>query len=112
VYVVGTTNYTWLVRKGTDTFQASQSVHAQASAFSSDSNGNLFVVGTSGSRYQWLVRKNLGGSGSWQTVDTFQLAPSQSSVPRAVIGNSSGNVFVGGCGTDAARVQHWIVRKQ
>jgi hypothetical protein len=111
VYVVGTTNYTWLVRKGTDNFQPSQSVHSQASAFSSDAHGNLFVAGTSGGT-QWLVRKNLGGSGSWQTVDTFQLAPSLASVPRAVIGNGSGNVFVGGYGTDATRVQHWIVRKQ
>jgi hypothetical protein len=86
-------------------------------AFGSDSTGNLFVAGTltqsgiDGGREQWLVRESVGGTGTWTTVDSFQYASGQSAQPYAVLGDTPGHIYIAGYGTDAAGVQHWIVRK-
>jgi hypothetical protein len=82
-------------------------------AFGSDANGNLVVAGNlswGGLPPQWLVRQSLAGTGTWQTVDTFQYASGQGAYPYAVMGDSSGHIFVAGY-ADASVGQHWIVRK-
>jgi hypothetical protein len=115
----------WVVRKSADggnTWSTADDFVAQPysssvpspQAFGSDANGNLFVAGNlswlSVLPTQWLVRESLAGSGTWQTVDTFQYASGQSAYPYAVIGDGSGHIFVAGYG-DASGGSHWIVRK-
>src|ERR1043166_121231 len=109
--IKGATSDHWIVRKSTnggtswatvDNFIGSSS-QAIARGFAADSSGNLFVIGNVG---HWLVRKNPGGVGTWVTVDDFQNATGQ-----ALLSDSSGDVFGAGYGSDAAGVEHWIVRK-
>jgi hypothetical protein len=117
----------WVVRKSADggnTWstaddflpQPYSSAYPAPQAFGSDAHGNLFVAGFSlGSGPpqppQWLVRRSLAGTGTWQTVDTFQYASGQEAFPYAVIGDISGHIFVAGYAYDASAGSHWIVRK-
>jgi hypothetical protein len=113
----------WVVRKSAnagnswntvDTYQFSTSGSSLATAFISDTHGNLFVAGqgagTTGGNH-WLVRENPGGTGSWSTVDNFQYASGSDTVPNAIAVNASGNVLVGGYGS-ATNNQHWLVRRK
>jgi hypothetical protein len=89
---------------------------AAANAIASDVYGNVFVVGCltpygSASQPEWVVRENPRGMNTWTTVDTFQYALSQESVPAAVAADALGNVFVGGFVDDASGIMHWLVRK-
>jgi hypothetical protein len=110
----------WTVRKSAnggaswstvDASILSSSGFSIANAFAADANGNLFVGGAaySSSGSQWLVRENPGGTGAWQTVDTFQYG--KGAQPYAVIG-AGVNVFTAGYAIDAAGARHWIVRKR
>jgi hypothetical protein len=116
----------WLVRKssnGGDTWttvdsfapgEPQQGFGALPKDFAADAQGNLFVAGYLGSTAgsQWVVRENPGGTGSWRTVDTFQLAAgSGGTQATAVAANSAGQVFVVGYGYDTANTSHWIVRE-
>jgi hypothetical protein len=114
----------WVVRKSADGGSTWSTVDdfvpqpssAAANAFGSDANGNLFVAGIdnqgpSGSE-RWLVRESLGGTGSWQTVDTFQYSLGETAQPFALIGDSSSHMYVAGYGADASGPPHWIVRKR
>jgi len=115
----------WLVRKSNsggslwstvDDYQFYPASISQANRFAADSDGNLYVAGwaspTSGAgAARWIVRKNAGGMGSWQTIDDFQYAVGFSSEPRAIVANSSGNVLIGGSGWSSSEY-HWLVRKK
>jgi len=126
LYVVGRGNTTskgatihhWLVRKSTDggiswstvdDFQPSGS-RAEARAFAATSNGDLYVAGmtTDGSNAgtHWIVRKSPGATGPWATYDDYQYAAGVWSLPYAMAADASGNLFVGGAGSD-----HWLIKK-
>jgi len=112
----------WIVRKSAnggnswntvDDFQLSTTGNSAAGRFVADSNGNLYVAG--GTPFSlwgandWIVRKNPGGTGTWQTVDDFQYVSGGAAEPYAMAANASGNVFVGGAGLSSST--HWLVRK-
>jgi len=114
----------WIVRKSTnggnswstvDDFQLSPTSNSGAGRFIADSNGNLYVAG--GTPFnpwfpnEWIVRKNPGGTGPWQTVDDFQYVSGGSALPFAMAANASGNVFVSGVGSSSSG-DHWLVRKK
>ena len=85
-----------------------------ALGFAADVTGNLFVVGGAGAPSgggQWVVRENPGGTGSWQTVDTFQYVSGKTATAYGIAPNNSGQVLVAGYGDDAANADHWLVRR-
>ena len=110
----------WIVRKSAnggsswstvDTYQLSASGNSQATSFVADSKGNLYVAGryntTDWGPNSWIVRENPGGTGSWSTVDNYQYVSAGDAQPFAMAANASGNVFVGGAGSN-----RWLVRKK
>jgi len=114
----------WIVRKSAnggsswstvDDFQLSPTGNSGAGRFIADSNGNLYVAGgTPFNQWfanEWIVRKNPGGTGTWQTVDDFQYVSGGAALPFAMAANASGNVFVGGVGSSSSG-EHWLVRKK
>ncbi len=136
VYVVGINANHWIVRKSSnggtswatvdDFFPSTTTVSPQppyktqttyypaiAEEFAADANGNLFVVGIRNGpgASQWVIRMNPGGTGSWQTVNTFQYVSGKEAMAYGITADSSGHVLVGGFGADAASVYHWLVRK-
>jgi hypothetical protein len=119
----GITSSHWVVRKSTnggaswatvDNFQL-QGANTSAARFTKDSSGNLYVVGSARPNFSghWLVRRNPAGTGSWSTVDNFQLSTGQyhDSAAYAVVADNSGNVFVAGGGVAADGSGHWVVRR-
>jgi len=128
LYVVGrgtTTSqgnnvYHWLVRKSSDggnswttvdDFQLGGSVETRC--FAAKSNGDLYVAGVIGSygAYHWCVRKNVGGIGTWSTIDDYQYAAGKTTEPHAMAADAAGNLFVGGSGQDALGNVHWLIKK-
>jgi hypothetical protein len=126
LYVVGSGNVAyksgsyshWIVRKSTnggnswttvDDYQVAADDPAQARCFTVDANGNLFVAGSRGAwgayPNHWIVRKSVGGSGPWTTVDDFQHGGSRTE-PNAIATDALGNVFVGGFGDS-----HWLIKR-
>jgi hypothetical protein len=139
VYVVGQygTGYTsrWMVRRSTDggatwatvdSFQLDpvNNARAYATAVAGDAVGNVYAVGVSdkflGGRtvdgnFQayWTVRKSVGGgSGTWNTVDTYRpssldsrLRPRPTDVAAAP---NDGGVYV--VGTDDGNMRHGVLR--
>jgi hypothetical protein len=116
--VKGTAWAHWVVRKSSnggtswtsvDDYQLDSSNYSMAYRFAVDVSGNLYVAGfgNTGSGYNshWIVRKSVGGTGSWATVDNFQHAGS-GSIASAIVADASGKVFVGGSGGG-----HWLVRR-
>jgi hypothetical protein len=86
---------------------------AAATGFARDAYGNLFIVGyTPSSPSVWIVRENPGGTGAWQTVDTFQYGSGLNSAVSGVATDNSGHVYVVGHGHDVTGVSQWIVRKR
>jgi hypothetical protein len=114
----------WIVRKSTnggaswntvDSYQLAAGHNSAATAFTTDSNGNLYAAGwandaTQGSQH-WIVRENSGGTSNWSTVDDFQYVPGSGAGPAAIAANGAGNVFVGGWG-GANTGEHWLVRRK
>ena len=116
----------WVVRKGAnggtswstvDNYQLSAAYPSIASKVAVDSNGNLFVAGCGSSNgnpawgtgtYQWIVRENPGGNGTWTTVDDVQDTVVASAL--SLVANGSGSVFVGGF-VKGSGPNEWIVRK-
>jgi hypothetical protein len=115
----------WVVRKSTnggtswttvDDVRPGSYPQARAVVFVAGANGNLFTIGrcNDGSGYaggRWVVRENIGGAGTWQTVEDFQYVSDHSSVPWGATTDTAGNVFVGGWVEDATTYGHWLVRK-
>jgi hypothetical protein len=127
VYAVGSVSGSWTVRKSSnggstwsqvdsfryDTVAAARSV---ATGITSDSSGNLYVVGYgakstitgytrnhtpiySSSPDHWLVRKSAtGNSGTWSIADDYQLSSANASGAYAVTADPAGNVYVAGEG--------------
>jgi len=58
--------------------------------------------------FDWIVRENPGGTGTWQTVDDFKYL--QGARASAIAADASGHVFVGGYGWNSTS-DHWLVRK-
>lgn len=132
IYVAGANAGHWIVRKSSnggtswatvDDFVPpcvtvsthplrSQCFRAQALNVAGDGRGNMFVAGWTQSIQgdQWLVRMNLAGTSTWQTVDTFQYLTGQSATAYGITSDGFGNIFVGGSGGDGAGT-HWLVRK-
>lgn len=48
---------------------------------------------------------------AWSTVDSYQLVPGGTSIPRAMASDSAGNVYAAGRSTDSAGVAHAIIRE-
>ena len=114
----------WIVRKSTnggmtwttvDNAQLQTKADSIPAAFARDSGGNLFVVGYGKMRNSikthWVVRKNAGGTGAWEPSEVYQLAAGQDAKATGIAADGSGNVFVGGHGTDASGASHWLVRR-
>ena len=72
----------------------------------------LYVAGitTSSAGTHWIVRKNPGGTGTWATYDDYQYAAGGWSSPNAMAADASGNLFVGGGGSDQG-VDHWLIKR-
>jgi hypothetical protein len=110
----------WVIRRSTDggntwstvdTFTYAQK-GADAYGIGRNSAGNLVVVGRaddSQGKLHWLVRTP-DASGTWQTVDDFQLAPGYHASASGVATDAAGNLLVSGFAYDAAG-SHWIVRR-
>jgi hypothetical protein len=140
IHVVGNNSTHWIVRKsangGTswatvDDFAPcvttvistkpyktqTQCYDGYARGIAADSNGNLFVVGrlgSSGAYNPGVVRQQIAGTATWQTVDTFAYAAGHAATACSVVGDSFGHVFVGGWAYDATGTTgpaHWLVRK-
>jgi hypothetical protein len=92
-------NVRWTVRfsgKGGETWATVDALPPGAGAFSvaSDSQGNIYVVGletltkpgTTVTYFAWVTRMSAegGASGTWQTVDTYTLAPYESAAGHAL----------------------------
>ncbi len=112
----------WIVRKSSnggsswttvDDFQPTSTGNAFANGFATDANGNFFVIGRQNSNDStgdhWIVRKNLAGFGTWQTVDNFQY--SNHAQGKSLLGDNAGNIFAAGWGYDANGTRHWVIRK-
>ncbi len=105
----------WLVRKSTnggnswttvDDYQLAADSSSEARCMATDANGNLFVAGYSrGDLNHWIVRKSVGGTGPWTTVDDFQYGGSHTRA-NAIAADALGNVFVGGHGG-----AHWLIKR-
>ena len=124
--IKGKTRSHWIVRRSSnggngtwatvDDFQPNSGGRGVAYGFVADSFGNLFAAGLGATSNtgvaQWIVRRSLGGVGSWVTADNFQFVSGMDAIPSAITANVSGDVFVGGYGNDASGVPHWLVRRQ
>ena len=97
LYVVGTGNGGWIVRKSTNAGSTWTTVddvaYSGAYGVTGDASGNIYVVG-SGNQEKWLVRKSSDGGTSWSTVDNLQTP--EASDAYAVGIDPAGNVYVAG----------------
>ena len=57
----------------------------------------------------WLVRRGTG-SGTWTTVDDYQLAPANYANVANVFGSADA-IYAAGSANDAAGASHWIIRR-
>jgi hypothetical protein len=119
-YKSGSYNH-WVVRKSTnggnswttvDDYQRAANDPTQARCFVTDAHSNLFVAGFSQGEFtgvgylnHWIVRKSVGGTGPWTTVDDFQYGGSYTR-PNAIAADAWGNVFVGGDGGG-----RWLIKR-
>jgi hypothetical protein len=114
----------WVVRRSAnggsswstvDTYQLAPAGNSVAAGLAFDSHGNIYVAGYGNTTYwgvnNWIVRSSPTGTNSWSTVDTFQYVNGDYSSAAAIVANATGNVFVGGRGSDATS-GHWLVRKK
>ena len=112
----------WVTRKSSDggntwstvdTFTFPQNKGANANGIGRNSAGNVVVVGRavdSQGKYHWLARMP-DSSGTWQTVDDFQLAPGYYATASGVASDAAGNLLVTGTALDATPGEHWVVRR-
>jgi hypothetical protein len=121
--VGGPTNH-WVVRKSTagGTFETIDNYLAQQTASATSLavvRSHVYVVGLHGAEANrtWITRRSINGGTSWQMVDTPD--PTQASVPRNIVADAAGNVFVAGIaqrsnglkGKNALVKNYWVVRQ-
>jgi hypothetical protein len=109
----GTRSSHWIARKSTnggnswattDDYQLVADCASQARCVCKNANGNMFVAGqgNAGQEDHWVVRKSIGATGPWITVDVFQNGHSA----NAIAADPFANVFVGGNAGG-----HWLIKK-
>lgn len=123
VYVVGNGNSAssahWLVRESpnggaswstVDDYQLSAGAIAAAESVGTDLAGNVYVVGAAndGAGAHTIIRTN--ASGSWATVDDYQLVAGKPASSHGFTVDPSGNLYAGGIAQDSTGALHWIVR--
>ncbi len=97
-----------------DNYQLYVSGEQAARGFAADAKtGDLYVIGGAGPNWgagdtDWIVRKKAFGSGTWIKDDDFKFG--SYSGAQAITANGSGNIYVGGSGSDATS-SHWLVRR-
>jgi hypothetical protein len=113
----------WLARRtldggqtwaSADTYQLISGQEAYARGVSSDSQGNIYVVGyahNASGIAVWIVRGSGDGGATWTTVDTFSYVAAKASVAHAIGTDSLGRVVVAGAVQDAQGTSHWLVRR-
>jgi len=120
----------WTVRRSLDggatwaTVDAPFSSGAGAWSVASDSLGNIYVVGSESvtattttkpaktvTYSAWVTRKSANGGATWQTVDSYTLAPYESAVGHALGVTAAGTVVAVGQANDASGTAHWIARE-
>ncbi len=110
----------WIVRRSLDggaswaTVDTPFPAGAGAWSVASDSLGNVYVTGSelvTASYSQWVTRKSSNGGQTWQTVDTYTLAPDKSAVGHALGVTAAGTVVAVGQANDASGTTHWIARE-
>jgi len=117
-------NRNWIVRKmanfgGTwstvDRFQYLGKNSSQPATLGIDGSGKIYTAGYGSDNtglYHWLTRRSLDGGSTWALVDDFQHTPGQNSkADGGFASDPSGNIFIGGGGTDSSGKSRWIVRK-
>ncbi|HLE12628.1 MAG: hypothetical protein A2504_04095 [Bdellovibrionales bacterium RIFOXYD12_FULL_39_22] len=95
-----------------DSYQLAATKEARARAVTYGGSGNVYVAGSArdaSNYYHWIVRKWDGSA--WATVDNYQLVATKTSIPDSIVQDGSGNIYVGGNGSDSSGYIHWIVRK-
>ena len=130
VFVAGRSADRWQVRRNTgggsqwslvDDFRADPNYHAEAWGISAGGDGNLYVagnavknVGTVASSF-WMVRKGTGiGTGTFETIDTFQPEANLAALARGITADAAGGLHVTGRAnyTVGSRWEtHWITRR-
>lgn len=120
--VKGVSRNHWVVRRSAnggnswttvDDYQIDPNNFSIAQQFVAGANGDLYVAGYgavgpndgTGRNYHWIVRKSVGGTGSWTTVDDFQYLGTGSAA-NSITADAFGKILVGGWGGD-----HWLVRR-
>jgi hypothetical protein len=126
IFVVGDPgNIGWTVRLSTNggtnwaTVDAPFPPGAGAYSVASDSLGNIYVVGsepltkpgTTVKYSAWVTRMSANGGATWQTVDSYTLAPYESAVGHALGVTAAGTVVAVGEANDASGTAHWIARE-
>jgi hypothetical protein len=97
---------------------------AGAWSVASDSLGNVYVTGSEPvtgatttkppktvTYSAWVTRKSANGGATWQTVDSYTLAPCESAVGHALGVTAAGAVVAVGQANDASGTTHWIARE-
>jgi hypothetical protein len=127
LYVVGsgreksTSAERWLVRRSTDggnswttvdSYQLAAGQHSYARCVGTDAVGNVFVAGQGNLSDRtsvtgcWVLRKSVGGTESWETVDVFQNG-GLGATANAIAADPFGNVFVSG----SSGWSNWLIKK-
>jgi hypothetical protein len=94
-----------------DGFQYTPAMATRMGMLGADADGQVYVggaaVGADGATH-WLVRRGTG-TGTWTTIDDYQLAPGASA--RLISFGGRDGMFAAGTAADAAGAAHWIIRR-